>query len=349
MSAGATTATEGTGLGIDVYGLAARVTGDWHEVIDAIRLDFAWFASEEEPSAGSADVDVVIERREPDFDAFGEIRASFVTPRNVVYQRGETTVIDYFGRALAVYERDRDRLTVQGTDAHLVHEAAYLFLLSRVGTRLDEIKLPRMHALGMVGEAGHAVAVMMPSGGGKSTMALRALQAPGVRLISEDSPLIDRRGRMHPFPLRVGVNETDAASLPDQHVRRIERMEFHPKLLLDIEAFSDRIATKPAPLRHIVIGRRSLGTESGLRAIPRTAVAGTLLREVVVGVGLYQGMEFVLQRGLRDVAGSIRPAITRSLACAAGLARARTWELTLGRDHARNWETVEPLLGDPVR
>ena len=51
---------------------------------------------------------------------------------------------------------------------------------------------------------------MLPSGGGKSTLALRALQEPGIGLISEDSPLLDRRGRLHPFPLRIGVNETDA-------------------------------------------------------------------------------------------------------------------------------------------
>jgi hypothetical protein len=35
---------------------------------------------------------------------------------------------------------------------------------------------------------------------------------------------------------------------------------------------------------------------------------------------------------------------TRALCCASGLARARTWRLTLGRDHERNWQALAPLL-----
>jgi hypothetical protein len=30
--------------------------------------------------------------------------------------------------------------------------------------------------------------------------------------------------------------------------------------------------------------------------------------------------------------------------CGAGLARAKVWELTLGRDHERNWDAVAQLL-----
>ena len=98
------------------------------------------------------------------------------------------------------------------------------------------------------------------------------------------------------------------------------------------------------PLRHIVVGRRSLGREARLEPIPRRQVVGTLLREGVIGVGIYQGMEFVLQRGMRDVAGKVGTALTRSACCAAALSKAQTWRLTLGRDHERNWTALEPLL-----
>jgi hypothetical protein len=336
----ATPPAAAAGVQLEVFGLGVSIGGDWPEVVDSVRRDFAWF---ERSSAGQTEVEIRVERREPDFAAFGDLVSSFVTPRNVVYQQGSRTVIDYFGRALSILERERNLLTIQGTDTHLVHEAIYLFLLSRIGEHLDSRRTPRLHALGLRGPGG-GVAVMLPSGGGKSTLALRALRADGIALVSEDSPLIDRRGRLHPFPLRVGINESDAPDLPPEHVRRIERMEFHPKLLVDIDYFRDRIEPDPVPLRHLVIGRRSLAREPRLERLPRRRAVGTLIREAVIGVGLYQGMEFVLQHGMRDAWRKLDVAAMRASCCAACLARARVWELTLGRDHDRNWEALDGLL-----
>jgi hypothetical protein len=328
---------------LEVHGLAVAVGGDWLEVVDQIRRDFAWF---ERPASGarSVDVEVTIERRPPDFEALGDVMASFVTPRNVVYQDDRRTIVDYFGRAVSILDRATGRLVVQGDDEHLVHEAVYHFLLSRIGEHLEARGLTRLHALCVCGAQG-AVAVMLPSGGGKSTLALRALRAEGVRLLSEDSPLIDRHGTAHPFPLRIGVNPTDAATLPEGSVRRLDRMEFHPKLVLDLDAFSDRVESQPQPLRHLVIGRRSLGPHASLEPVPRRSAVSTLIREAVVGVGIYQGMEFVLQHGMRDVVGKLGIVGTRVACCSGVLARAKVWQLTLGRDHTRNWDALTPLLG----
>ena len=328
-------------LAVDVYGLRATVGGDWPDVVDALGLDFAWFQAT--PNGLPPGLAVQVERRPPDFDRFGDVRAAFVTPRNVVYQDGPLTIVDYFGRALTVLDRRRGTALVQGEDEHLVHEAVYLLLLSRIGEHLDRSGLPRLHALGLSGPSG-AVAVVLPSGGGKSTLALRALRDGRAKVLSEDTPLVDRRGFLHPFPLRIGVNATDAATLPPRQVRRIERMEFHPKLALELSAFADRIETGARPLRHLVIARRSLGREARLARLPRRAAVGALLREAVVGVGVYQGMEFVLQRGLRDTVGKTGIAATRASCCAAALARAEVWGLTLGRDHDGNWRALSSLL-----
>jgi hypothetical protein len=330
-------------LELDVHGLAVRAGGDWPEVIDALALDFAWFARAGGAGGANGVAAVRVLRREPDWDAHAAARPAFVTPRNLVLADGERQVIDYFGRALSVYDRAAGSVTIEGEDAALVHEAAYHFVVSRIGEHLDRVGLVRLHALGLAGAAG-AVAVMLPSGGGKTTLGLRALREPGVRLLSDDSPLLDRRGRVHAFPLRIGVNATDAARLPAGHVRRIDRMEHHPKLALELSAFRDRIEPEPQPLRHLVIGERTLGREARLEPLGRGAALGPLLRESVVGVGLYQGMEFVLQRGPRDVLSQARPGLVRARGCAAGLARARVWRLETGRDLEANWAALEPLL-----
>jgi hypothetical protein len=326
---------------LEVYGLGVGLRSDWPEVLAAVLADFAWFRSERAPE--SCEVQLTIERRPPDFEGYGDVVASFVTPRNVVFQREEQTIVDYFGRAVLTLDRHSGRATIQGEQPELVHEAAYLFLLSRIGEHLDARGLTRLHALGLAGGDG-AVAVLLPSGGGKSTLALAALRKPGVRLLSEDSPLIDRHGTMHPFPLRIGINATDAAEMPAASVRRIERMEFHPKLALDLDAFREQVEPAPQPIRHIVIGRRSLGRTGSLRRAARPAAAGTLFREAVVGVGIYQGMEFVLQRGMRDTLGKTGIAAGRAANCLAALRGARVWELTLGREREGNLELLMPLL-----
>jgi hypothetical protein len=327
-------------VALEVHALGISIDGDWPEVIEDLGRDFAWFRATQprEPS-----VRVTVHRREPDFDALGDLRSTFVTPRNVVYQDGERTVVDYSGRALLVLDRARGRAVIEGTDAQLVHEAGYLFLLSRIGEHLDALGRVRLHALGL-SAGGGAVAVMFPSGGGKSTLALRALADPGCRLLSEDSPLLDRHGVAHPFPLRIGVNPEDAEHLPEGPVRLLERMEFHPKLALEVEAFADRIEPRPQPLRHLVIGRRTLGRAARLEPLPRRAALGPLLREVVIGVGIYQGMEFVLQRGVADIPAKAGVAAIRARCAAAAVRRARVWRLWVGRDHQRNWDALRVLL-----
>jgi hypothetical protein len=333
-------AASATQVELDFYGLRLRVGGDWADVVEELGLDFSWFSR---PPDGAQGIEVVVERGSPGYDNFGDVTASFVTPRNVVYQQGDRTIVDYFGRAVSVLDRTRGSLYVRGLDKHLVHEAAYHFILSRAGQHLDARGLPRLHSLALASPGG-AIAVLLPSGGGKSTLALRALEDHRVRILAEDTALIDRRGRLHPFPLRIGINATDAVRLPADHVRRIERMESHPKLALNPAAFADRIEQSPRPLRHLVIGQRSLGRGAELEAVGRATAVGSLLREAVVGVGVYQGMEFLLQRGMRDVTGKAGVAWTRAACCGAGLARAKVWRLTLGRDHERNWAALAPLF-----
>lgn len=328
-------------LAFDVYGFRFRVAGEWDEAVDSLRRDFAWF--EAEPS-GPVELELRIERRAPDYGRFGDTPATFVTERNVVYRVGGATVIDYLGRAVSVLDDDGGRALVEGEDVRVVRRAAFDFLLSRVSGHLDGSGLARLHGLGLVGRAG-AVVVMLPSGGGKTTLALRALRAEGVGFFSEGSPVIDRRGYVSalPFPLWIRDNAPEAADLPLEHVRRFEGELSDPRLL-EISAFEDRIEREPQPLAHLVLARRSLGLTSSLAPVRRRAAVPGLLRESVVGFGFFQGAEFLLRHGLRDLRHRAGPMATRALACRAGLRRAQVWRLTLGRDREGNWEALESLL-----
>jgi hypothetical protein len=327
---------------LDVYGLGVSLRGDWPEVIDAVRRDFLWF---ERPRVGRADVEIVVERTTPDWTPYEGLRAAFITPRDVVYRLPGKTIMDHLGRAISEVDEAEGRLTIRGTDEDIVHDALYYYLLGRTGAHLEARGLPRLHGLGLAGRQG-GVAVLLPSGGGKSTLALRALSHDGVKLLSDDSPLLDRHGRLHAFPLRIAVNGEDANTLPFGPLRRIDRVGMHAKFAIDADAFGDRIERRAQPLRHIVIGQRSLNRHGTLEALPRRAAVSALVRDNVIGVGLYQGYGCsVLERGARDIIAKAAAVAGRSASSAACLARARVWRLVLGRDHASNWNALVPLLG----
>ena len=323
----------------DFFGLRLAVEG-WPEVVEAVGLDFAWFAG---PRATRPEVRVVVNHGTPRLDRFGEVAASFVTTRNAVYQLAGRTIVDYFGRALVIVDPEGGEVTVEGDEPALVHEAVYLYVLSRAGQHLDENGYLRLHSLALSGPRG-AVALLLPAGGGKSTLALRALQEDGVRLISDDTPVLDRNARVHAFPLRLGVSAAVAADLPSEQVRVVERLEFPSKHVLSLSSFSDRIEASPQPLRHIVIGQRSLGREARLERVPRRQAAIPLARDGVVGLGVAQMAEYVLHQGWSDVLGKAGTAVGRARICALALARAQTWKLRLGRDQERNWAAISSLV-----
>jgi hypothetical protein len=49
------------------------VSGDWPEIVEGLRLDFAWFQA---APRDRADVEVEIQQRPSDFDAFGDVLGS---------------------------------------------------------------------------------------------------------------------------------------------------------------------------------------------------------------------------------------------------------------------------------
>ena len=312
-------------LRLDVHGLTFAIGGDWPEIIDDLRLDMAWFGRDTvtEPPA----ITVELEAGAPQFDRFGEVTAELVTSHNVVYNVGRQRVVDYFGRAATVIEGGR--AVIRGDERNLVYQAAYDFIVSRIGEHLDALQLTRVHSLGVVGRQG-AVAVLLPSGGGKSTLALRSLLDERVRLLSDETPLLDRHGRLHPFPMRIAINSTDQSPVPEWPVRLIERAHYHPKLAIDVPVFAHRVERDPQPLRHLVIGRRSLGVEARLDRIPRRSGLPPLLRDGVIGLGVLQGAEFLLQRGARDVVDKAGIAARRTRCCLAALAHARYGDSPLG-------------------
>lgn len=322
----------------DFHGLTIEVGSTDAGLVDEVRRDFAYFRA----AGGTPRVRVEMHSSPPPYDDLPSLRPAFLTPRNICYRDGRTTYIDYFGGALAVLDRDARRCDVYSADHDLLHEVVYLFILSTVGQHLDALGIHRIHALGMA-YRDLAFLLLLPSGGGKSTMAIELLRESELRLLGEDTPLVDRQGYVLPFPLRLGIRPGQANGVPERYLRTVRRMEFDPKTLIDIEWVADRIGTRAKP-SFIFVGERNLGQVSEIAPLPRHQAVRALMKYMVVGLGIYQGMEFLLERGVSEVLGKGGVAASRLYNGIRLLGNASAHRFVLGRSPELNRTTLLEFL-----
>jgi hypothetical protein len=317
----------------DFYGFTIQVSSTADALVEEVRRHFAFFRS----LGGEARMRVEMQLSPPPYDQLPALPASVFTPRNVCFQNKRTTYIDYFGEGLAVFDRNEQRCIIYGTNHDLVHEIAYLFILSTVGQYLDGQRLHRVHALG-VSYRKRGILLLLPSGGGKSTMALALMRQPGFLLLGEDTPLISPNGRILPFPLRLGVRPEQKPDIPPQYLRTVERMEFDPKTLIDIEYFKDRVGEAVEP-GLVLVGERNLGKVSEIIPLPRRKAFKAMVSHAIVGLGVYQGLEFLLERGLWELFGHGGVVASRLRNSIVLLWRAPAYRFVLGRDIDKNCQT----------
>ena len=321
------------------YGFALEVSSPAAHLVEQVRRDFLHFHT---PLKEHVDMRLRLLPEPPRYDELPSVPATVFTPRNVSFRNGQVTYIDYFGRALSVFNRGAGECAVQSTDEDLLHEIAYLFFLSTVGEHLDRQHMHRLHALG-ISFRGQGVLLLLPSGGGKSTIAINLLRKPEFMLLGEDTPLIDRRGWVLPFPLRLGIRADDSTDIPPQFLRTMKRMEFEPKTLIDLDFFEGRIG-EAVPSRLLIVGTRHLGDISEIVPLARRHAFGSLVSNMVVGLGVYQGLEFLLERSVGELAGKLGVASSRSYNAARLLRMASAYRFRMGRDVGKNAETLATFI-----
>jgi len=325
-------------LSLDVYGYQTRVRSSSETVLKGLAEDFAFFRRD----AISGGPVIELLERDPPFDSAPPLRATVYTPRNVSYRNGNLTLIDYSGRGLGIHNRETGDFSLYSRYLDLLYEGAYLFLLSQCGEALDARHLHRVHALAVSIED-RAALVLLPMGGGKSTLALHLLQFPEIAFLSDDSPLIDRAGNVHAFPLRLGLLPGAENSIPPEQIRVINRMEFGPKLLVNYSYFAERVRPIASP-GLIFLGHRSLGTACEITEAGTLSALRAMFANCVVGLGLFQGLEFVLQRSPREVFAKVGIALSRLRASMRLLRRSRAYHLVLGRDSQENARALFEFL-----
>jgi hypothetical protein len=321
----------------DVHGFPFRISGPACASAEMLAGEFQFF-QRDEVEAGTAELRVELCLQSPPYADAPDAVATNYTPRNVSFTVGETTWLDYGGRALAVWDRAAALFRVCSEDPDLLYEACYLFLLSRIGEALDERHMHRIHSLALEYH-GRAVLAIFPMGGGKSTLGAAMLRFPELGFLSDDSPFLSAEGGVHAFPLRLGLLPGSESAIPSELRRTIHRMEFGAKVLADYQFFAHRVQPSAAP-GIVFLGRRSFGEVCRIEPATARERYRSILADCVVGLGLFQGVEFVLRHSPAQILGKAGVAWSRFRAARNLFRKSEVYRLVLGRDSARNAETV---------
>jgi len=121
-------------------------------------------------------------------------------------------------------------------------------------------------------------------------------------------------------------------------------MEFGPKYLIALAAFDGAIATAPSTPRLLFFGRRTLGRACSITPVGRWQGFRGLMESMIVGVGLYQGVEFLLRTSLFDLAKLAGIMVSRGLRAGSLLRQCEVLRIDLGRDPQVNVDTILSFL-----
>lgn len=331
------------GLELDFYGATVRVVSDHAGVLESLRRDFEYFLAAG-PAGGASPVRLALSLGPP--RAAGPTPSflpTFRTREYAVYDKGKTRFIHYADAALAVYDFAKKSGQIYCEDPERLHELGYLAILSRIGEELDLRGLHRVHALGFE-FAGRGGILLLPSGGGKSVLALELLRSTELGLLSDDTPLLSREGRLAAFPLRLAFGPSeDLSDIPGRFIRPFRRRRYGLKRLADGAFFRGRVRSG-LPAAWLLIGERREGSKPLIEPCGRLSAARALALNLVVGWGVAQMAEYLLRPSLDDIWSLSVIAASRWRSGWRLLTSVRPQRFVMGSDRAANAAALASFL-----
>lgn len=323
----------------DFYGVRVKVNADKDDLADKLIFDFKYFSSE--PCVPSVSIEIFsaapapcpLRKRRPDMRRDNFLRYSYK----------DTCFVDYNGRASAIYDFKQEKGSIWGLEEWLVHEVAYLLIHSRVGELLDSKGLHRVHSLGLT-MGDQAILLLLPQAAGKTTIGLALLGHNGIGLLSDDTPLINRKGKVLPFPARIGVTQDHKLDIPQEFLRSFRRQKYGNKTLVDIRYFADKVCRCDAPAKIILLGKRVEAEYSAVRKSSKIKAYRAFFINCVVGIGLPQIREYFIRFNLKDLYSKLCIAASRLSASHEIIRKSKIYAISLGSNRKKNEECLLEFL-----
>lgn len=309
-------------------------------LLQKLQDEFHFFAHESDEQADTI-IDLLLEAP-PSLPPMVAIK---ILEHAVIYRMGARQYVDYFGEALIIRDFHSKEVRIYSLNPDRLYELGFLVVHSLLGQKLDLKGLCRLHAVAVSLKKTNAI-VMLPSKGGKSTLLTQFLDNPEIKIISDDMPLCDKQGRIHPFPSKMSLHEVPASGpLSSLKWQEFRRHHYPPKWTASLSQIKDRIDPHPELNDNLLIaGFRLSSGESILTKVPKWKMILPLAEHMIIGVGLPQIIEMFLAFKISDLIKLPAHAVMRSI-CAVNLMRkARCYYFYMGSDKSYNAQLILDLL-----
>jgi hypothetical protein len=116
-------------------------------------------------------------------------------------------------------------------------------------------------------------------------------------------------------------------------------MEFGPKYLVNYSYFADRVVADAEP-GILLVGRRTLAPKGRLEEVSYWNMMQEMVPHSIVGLGLFQGLEYLLQRSAGELLSKVGVGLSRARNAHALVRRSHNYVLHMGRNPEQNAQLV---------
>lgn len=334
-------------LKLNFFGICTNVESSNLNIIENIRKDFSHFVCDKDNQIATH-VNIEIFQETPPYNIIKkDAKKTFHTKDTINYDSGNLRFSDHHGKALTIYDFSKEKGQIYSQDESILHERTYLLILSRVGNLLDRKGIHRVHALG-ISINNKAILCLLPMKGGKTTLCLELLKEKDIKLISDETPLMNSNYEILSFPSRLGVLDDINLDVPHKYLRRFNRSQFAPKTLIDIEFFQGKISDTSVPYI-VLIGKRDSSRNTQLQQITKLRTALPFWINSVIGRELPHTASYFMRFNLKDILAYIKIALSRFIVCSKIVFKSKTYRFRLGTNPRANAKFLAEFLRKDLR
>ncbi|MAZ48749.1 MAG: hypothetical protein CME65_09305 [Halobacteriovoraceae bacterium] len=329
-------------LFLDFFGFILEISCDHDETLAKIREDFHFFICETTKS------NFIVECKKADsLDLPENIRAKSQSQNSITYINQDVKFQDYYGKAWT--ETYSYKVYIRYIDFEILHEILYLVILSYSGKNMDKRGFHKIHACAISRDRRNLV-FMMPSKGGKTTLFMDLLSDEQTSIISDDTPVVNRFGNLHAFPLRIGSESRNTLfnSFPyisEKSIYEFDRQYFSKKYLLGLKHLKNKVFVSSGPTLFL-IGYRSTRKTPKIFKLNRWQFLKELFHHMVVGVGLPMVIEHFFRLGWKDSFVNLKIFISRLVAAVIITFRHDSYLIEMSQSRTENLKAVRELLDE---